>query len=215
MKFECGDLERAFANPNLMPDARAHIKTCNACREEFRLWTEISSAAAQLHEEWDTPGLWPQIREKLQAQQKPITGPLWKNWKTWAVAAALLITVGAASLLFERPEASPLPLQAVASQNQDFLTEQALLDVEKNEAAYRKSIDQLTRLAEPRLKDGAASSAAINTREKLLMLDAAIADTRGNVASNRFNLHLQTTLAGLYHEKQQTLKDLLSHAKNN
>lgn len=213
MKFECGDLERAFANPNLMPEARAHIKTCTTCREEFRVWTEISSTAAQLHVEWDSPELWPQIRKKLEAQQKPVTRPLWKDWKTWAAAAALLLTAGAALFFFEHRQ--PLPAtQALSNQPRDFLTEQALQEVEKSEAAYRKSIDQLTRLAEPKLQSS-ASPTSVNTREKLLMLDAAIADTRSNVASNRFNVHLQTTLAGLYREKQQTLKELLTSAKNN
>jgi hypothetical protein len=213
MRFECGDLERAFANPDLMPEARAHIKTCAACRQEFRLWTDISSTAALLHEEWDTPGLWAQIGLRLQAEQKLLVRPLWKDWKTWVIAAVLLVTTGTAFLLFDRHHTVP-PVQTVVNLNQDFLTEQALLEVEKNEAAYRKSIEQLKRLAEPKLQNS-ATPAAVNTREKLLMLDSAIADTRNNVNSNRFNLHLQTTLAGLYREKQQTLKELLTSAKNN
>lgn len=213
MRFECGDLERAFANPDLMAEARTHIKTCSACRREFHLWTDISSAAVQLHEEWDAPGLWPQIYQKLKAEQRLVASPPWKNWKIWAMAATLLVAAGGASLVLERQQMPQSP-PAVSSQGQDFLTEQALLDVEKNEAAYRKSIDQLTRLAEPELQNN-ASPAAVNAREKLLMLDAAIADTRLSVDSNRFNLHMQTALAGLYHEKQQTLKELLASAKNN
>jgi hypothetical protein len=100
------------------------------------------------------------------------------------------------------------------AKNPDFLTEQALLEVEKNEAAYRKSIEHLSQLAEPKLEDS-SSAVAVNAQEKLLMLDAAIADTRGNVATNRFNLHLQTTLAELYREKQQTLKELLTGDQSN
>jgi len=30
MKFECGDLERALAVSDLMPQAREHLKTCDA-----------------------------------------------------------------------------------------------------------------------------------------------------------------------------------------
>ena len=71
MKFECGDLERALGTPDLMPDALAHAKTCPACRRELRLWNEISRTASQLHEEWDSPGLWPRIREALQAEPRP------------------------------------------------------------------------------------------------------------------------------------------------
>jgi hypothetical protein len=72
----------------------------------------------------------------------------------------------------------------------------------------------LARLAKPKLENS-SSALAVNTQEKLLMLDAAIADTRSNVASNRFNLRLQTTLADLYQEKQQTLKELLTSDQNN
>ena len=212
MKFECGDLERALANPDLMTEARAHLKTCAACRQEYRLWTELSSTATELHEDWETPNLWPQIRASLKAEQNPPSRPLWKNWQAWAIAATLLIGVSA-SLVFV-PRHKPPAAIAAARQDQDFLTEQALREVEKNEAAYRKSIDRLTRLAQPKLESNASAS-AVNAREKLLMLDAAIADTRGNVASNRFNTNLQATLAELYREKQETLKELLTSAKNN
>src|SRR5271170_925557 len=69
MKFECGDLERALAVPELMAEAREHLKECAACRREYRLWTEISSVAKELHEEWESPDLWPNIRQTLEAQQ--------------------------------------------------------------------------------------------------------------------------------------------------
>jgi len=67
MKFECGDLERALAVPELMAEAREHLKTCASCRNEYRLWSDISSAARELHEEWDSPALWPNIRQALEA----------------------------------------------------------------------------------------------------------------------------------------------------
>ena len=44
MKFECGDLERALAVPELMQEAREHLKNCPACRNELRLWNEIAAA---------------------------------------------------------------------------------------------------------------------------------------------------------------------------
>jgi len=219
MKFECGDLERALANPDLMPEAREHTKTCAACRQQLRLWTEISNSARELHQDWDTPQLWPRILQNLQAEQQARKTNHWQDWRLWsAVAAALLITVG--SLFMWRRPLEPAPIAkthvpAVATTaDQDFLTEQALIEVEKTEAAYRKSIDQLAHLAEPKLEN-TASADSVNTREKLLMLDGAIADTRSNVASNRFNLHLQNTLADLYREKQKTLKDLLTSEQKN
>ena len=71
MKFECGDLERALANPDLMADAQQHMRDCAVCRNEYRIWNEISSAAKQLHCQWESPNLWPNIRRGLEAQSQP------------------------------------------------------------------------------------------------------------------------------------------------
>jgi predicted anti-sigma-YlaC factor YlaD len=218
MKFECGDLERALAISDLMPEAREHLKSCATCRREYRLWTEISSSARELHEEWESADLWPKIRQALEAERKPAR-PWWKESKTWALAAVLAVAVLIPLRFWHRtvqPQASP-PAQIAAKPartDQDFLTDQALREVERNEAAYRQSIDKLSRLAQPKLATAASPSVA-NAREKLLLLDSAIADTRANVASNRFNVHLQTTLADLYREKQQTLQELLARDRKN
>jgi predicted anti-sigma-YlaC factor YlaD len=209
MKFECGDLERALAVSDLMPEAREHLKHCAACRHEYRLWNEISSTAKLLHEDWETPDLWPRIRKAIEAEQKPRSRPVWTKWQVWAVAATLVLAV---ALFFARPKA-PAP-GTVASGNQDFLTEQALHEVEANEAAYRRSIEKLSHLAQSKLKN-LNPATAVNYREKLLMLDTAISDTRASLDHNRFNVRLQMDLAGLYREKQQTLEELLTRDQKN
>jgi hypothetical protein len=211
MKFECGDLERALANSDLFPEAREHIKTCAVCRREYRLWNEISTTARELHEEWDTPALWPAIREALHAERKPEV-LWWKQWKTWAIAAALAIAIIVPLGLWRHSAAAT---HAVASSSTpDFLTEQALREVETSEAAYRQSIQKLSQLAAPKLS-AASSPAVVNEKERLRLLDSAIAETRAGVASNRFNIRLQTALADLYRQKQETLRDLLSHDEKN
>jgi hypothetical protein len=218
MKFECGDLERALAVPDLMPEAREHLKSCAACRREYRLWNEISATAKELHEDWESPEIWPNIRKVVEAERK-VVPVWWKEWKTWAIAAAILVAVLLPLRLWQRSAASRSAAVAETttnplSSNQDFLTEQALREVERNEAAYRQSIDKLSRLAQPKL-ERAASPAVANAREELLLLDSAIADTRANMASNRFNVRLQTTLADLYREKQHTLQELLTRDQKN
>ncbi len=221
MKFECGDLERALAISELMPEAREHLKHCAACRREYRLWNEISTSAKDLHEQWDSPGLWPGIRRVLEAEPKPKGRVLWwKEWKTWAVAAGVLVVAGVLALWSWRNNLSPRDAsqttQAVVPDagNRDFLTEQALQEVEKAETAYRRSIDRLSELAGPQLQNPASALAA-NYKEKLLMLDSAISETRTNLEHNRFNMRLQTELANLYREKQQTLRELLTRDQKN
>jgi hypothetical protein len=212
MKFECGDLERALANSDLFPEAREHLKTCAICRREYRLWTEISSVARELHEEWDTPALWPTIRQAIAAERKP-ERIWWKQRKTWAAAAALAIAIVVPVGLWRHSVSTARPA-VTQSPTPDFLTEQALREVEKSEAAYRQSIARLSQLAAPKLSEPSSPEVA-NEKERLALLDSAIAETRASVASNRFNIRLQTALADLYRQKQETLRDLLSHdAKN-
>jgi hypothetical protein len=216
MKFECGDLERALAVPELMAEAKEHLKECAACRREYRLWTEISSVAKELHEEWESPSLWPNIRRTLEAQPKPAS-PWWNDWKTWSLAATVVL----GAVLFFRPWqqfVKPPPgntgAQSMTTKDQAFLTEQALRDVEKNEAAYRQSINRLSELAKPKLENP-VSAAAVNYHEKLLLIDAAISETRANLDQNRFNVGLQNDLAGLYRQKQQTLQEILTSDQKN
>jgi hypothetical protein len=52
-------------------------------------------------------------------------------------------------------------------------------------------------------------------REKLLLLDSAIADLKANIETNRYNVYLQNQLASLYREKQKTLQEWLENAKHN
>lgn len=228
MKFECGDLERALAVPELMMEARAHMKECAACRREYRLWLEISEHASALHQEWDSATLWPRIRQALAAEPRPRPA-WWADWRTWACAAAILL----ASLLligprWERPpvtrSANRPPAVAVRvsdagartqpATDHEFLTEEALREAEKNEAAYLDSIAKLRALAEPRLTNP-DSARAVNDHEKILLLDSAISDVRGTLDGNRFNAQLQTELASLYREKRQTLEDVLAHDRTN
>lgn len=219
MKFECGDLERAFEVSELMPEAREHLKQCARCRREYRLWNEISNTARQLHEEWDTPELWANIQGALEAEPSPWKAPAWKkHWKVWSIAAAIVIGAGLLLLpRFEKTGQAPVTTNVAhtnGTADRDFLTEQALQEVQRTEAAYRQSIDKLSQLAQPKLADR-SSPVAANYKEKLLLLDSAISDTRANLTHNRFNVRLQTELADLYREKQQTLQELLTRDQKN
>jgi len=220
MKFECGDLERALAVSELMPEAREHLKHCAECRREYRVWNHLSTAAKALREEWETPLLWPGIRRSLEAEEKLKAKPLPRRHlkSSGAVAASVLVATGLLLWMHvSRPGvvAAPAGAPRVAILgDRDFLTEQALADVEKTEAAYRQSIEKLSTLAEPRLRKPVAA-VAVSYREKLLMLDSAISDTRSNLEHNRFNVRLRMDLADLYREKQHTLRELLTGDEKN
>ena len=211
MTFDCKDLERALAIPELLPDAREHAKVCDACRRELWLWNEMSTVAPGLREEWETPELWPKIRQTLAAQQKAAKRYSFNKRFDWrlltGIAAALAIAVSVFIVTYSRPSATP-----AAAQDSDFLTEQTLKEVEQTEAAYRASIDKLSRLVQPKL-NVSENPDAVAAREKLMVLDAEIVNVRSTVAHNKFNAQLQAGLAVLYRDKQDTLKEILQRAQ--
>lgn len=201
MIFQCQDLDRALQYPELMPDARAHAETCEQCREQLYLWSEISRLAPQLHEEWESPGLWPRIRAELALEtprHKPF--PIWR----WAMAAAA--TVLLAVLLL-----TPWRNRRAAG---DFLTDDTLQEVQQAEAAYVHSIDKLSKLAAQTLEPSPTPLASAY-REKLQVLDSEIRELKAASAENRYNAYLQTQLSSLYREKQKTLQEWLENAKRN
>ncbi len=96
----------------------------------------------------------------------------------------------------------------------DFLTEDALREVQQAETVYAQSIDHLSKVAGASLQQSPAPLAAAY-REKLTVLDSAIADIKANIAANRYNVYLQNQLASLYREKQNTLQEWMQNAKRN
>jgi hypothetical protein len=205
MILQCSDLERALRTPELMPDMRAHAETCVTCAEELHLWEEISRVAPQLHEDWDSPFLWPRIQANLAAEphvKRRI--PAWR----WALAFAAACAVVVMAALMMYPGSGRVPGE------RDLLTEKALSEVQQAESAYAKSIGKLAELAAKDIEQSPSPLAAAY-REKLALLDAAIADARATVEQNRYNTYLRAELASLYQEKQKTLEDWLHHANRN
>jgi hypothetical protein len=98
--------------------------------------------------------------------------------------------------------------------DRELLTEHALTDVREAESAYAKSIEKLSALAAQEL-ERSPSPVAAAYREKLTMLDSAIADAKTTVEQNRYNTYLRAELASLYQEKQKTLQEWLRNANRN
>jgi len=208
MNFDCSRLDDALRedDPELMAAAREHAASCEACRLQLQSWGEISVAARELHHEWESPGLWDRIEASLPARPSRFRLS-YPGWRLFASAAAVLLLTVSSLWLILRP-AAPRPVTTASRQ---FLTEQALQEVQVSEAAYVRSIDRLAKIAEPVL-DQSPSPLVANYREKLTVLDAAIADLKDNLERNRLNARLSTELVSLYQEKQKTLQEVLQNA---
>jgi hypothetical protein len=183
---------------------------------------ELSAIARSLHREWDSPRLWSSIAAGILAHELAIEAglerrsraPFWNGrWQALAAAAVIAITLAPTSWLGWRWfMLGPRPDPATAEQRrQALLTEDALGAIERSELQYTRAIDDLTRLAAPRL-DMPDSPLLVNLRERLEVIDAAIAEYRAEIARNRFNAHLRQQLLWIYQEKRRTLEQVQEYA---
>jgi hypothetical protein len=157
---------------------------------------EISHVAPLLHREWDSPELW----DRIAAQATRRRGQGWR----WGLAAAASVLL--AVVLIRPALHRPAPADSV------LLTDEALGEVQRAEAVYARSIEKLSAVAAPTLQQSPAPLAAAY-REKIELLDSAIADLKRTAAGNLYNAYLERQLASLYREKQKTLQDWLENAK--
>ena len=117
----------------------------------------------------------------------------------------LLALAGSGAWLFWRASHVVSPPPVAAS---PFLKGDALAEVERAEAAYIQAINKLAAQAQPRIENPGTPLLA-GYREKLLVIDAAIADLRAGVEQNRSNAHLRAGLTSLLQEKKETLEAIL------
>lgn len=171
---------------------------------------ELSAAARTLHREWDSPDLWPAIAAKIRAAEPTAASVARHPHRSslmWA-AAALFVVATTATLLIVRDRVSRDAAQAPVSSADRLLSEEALSALEGAEARYIAAIEALAAKAAPAVNVPATPLAA-SLRERLLVIDEAIADCRAEIERNRFNAHLRRQLLSIYQEKRRTLEQIL------
>lgn len=226
MRADCRRLDAALESADVaaLAAARPHAAACARCGERLRAFDEISAAAAGLRKTWDSPELWPRIRESLvresfaptagPAAAPARTAPTWPAWLPIAAIAALFL-VSFVGLQVFRPSLGDRQIFGVRPLPKDpLLTDVALDDVERSESEYVRSIENLSKLAQPRLDAPEATPLLLSYREKLFLLDNAIAELNGEIRLNRYNTHLRRQLLGMYAEKQRTLRDVMKGASS-
>jgi hypothetical protein len=204
--IDCAQFQTALdnASPGDLVLARRHAEHCVSCRRELEAWDQVAHWAAARRQQWDSPELWPRVESKLKQEPARPKLRFFPSPRVWAAIAALLL-VALPALWYVRRG----PGQTGVSK--DFLTAQALQEVEASRSAYVQSIDKLNQLAQPALNDDRLQAMAAY-RDKLLLLDKAIAETRAAAAGNRLNAQVQNQLAALLDEKQRTLREVLNYA---
>lgn len=163
---------------------------------------ELTAAARSLHREWESPDLWPAIAAGISAAESAEHRTTrWQDWRVWA-AAAVLVLGTIASVLYMRD-------QQVSDR---LLSDEAVAEIEGAEARYIAAIDALA--TKVSAVDRPPSPLITNLQERLLVIDAAIADCRAEVERNRFNTHLRRQLLSIYQEKRRTLEQILEQEQH-
>lgn len=183
--------------------AGQHAAACAECMEKLTAWNEISETAASMRTTWQNDMLWPRIERALREERRRGS-----TWRMWSVAALLVLTLGIAASAWYVTRSHDRDFDAV------ILRASAVDAVERAEQAHIDAIKQLEKVAEAKLEDS-ASPLMVSYKEKLMLLDDAIAECEENIERNRQNAHLRKQLLAMYSDKQQTLREVLredSHA---
>jgi hypothetical protein len=211
MSFRCDDLEEVLreADRSALASADAHAAGCRHCREQLEAWRAVEAFAPSLRHSWESPSLWPRIEESLARESERPGGPRRPHLRIarGLIALAATLVIATAAWLSLR-SLGPGPRRLPDDTERRLLTEKALEAVDRSEAEYVASIERLAAVAEPILS-GSPTALRMAYRDKLQVLDAAIAECREGIARNRFNVHLRDELLSIYREKQKTLREIL------
>jgi len=216
MNINCNDRERIFLDGSAeeWTALEAHAASCAACRSELESWKSLSVVAGELHQEWSSPTLWRRIERALAEQAASAKSSGWKRffvnwnlnalqWQTIAAVLVLVVLTLSALVFVVKPRN-----RRIDDTPQALLKDPAVANVERAEAAYEQAIDKLDTQARPELANNYTPLMA-SYREKLQVLDSAIADLKSLAGMNPANGHLRRQLLAMYQEKQDTLEQVL------
>jgi len=158
---------------------------------------EISAVARTLHATWSSDSLLPRIQRAIDAERRH------QRFQMWQLAAAvtILVALAAIGLYAQRRVREDAFNQAILQRN-------ALEQVERAERDHVAAIDHLEKLAGPTL-ERSESPLMVSYKEKLMLLDDAIAECQAGIRVNHQNAQLRRQLLSIYSEKQRTLQDVL------
>jgi hypothetical protein len=182
--------------------AGRHAQSCDACMQKLASWNEISATARELHASWNNDLLWPRIEKAIREERRG------RGTRVWQIAAAVLLFAALAATAWvahRRMRANEF--------DEAILKASAVDEVERAEKAHIAAINHLESLASAKL-DQPATPLMVSYKEKLLMLDDAIAQCQTAIDRNRQNAYLRTQLLTMYSEKQRTLQDVLREENN-
>jgi hypothetical protein len=181
------------SDPLSLEMAARHAATCPACAEALATWNDISATARSMRTTWTNELFLPRIERSIRDRQHPRL--------LWQVAASFLLAAligGGVWLGMSRYNREQFDAH--------ILKINALDEVELAERAHLAAIDRLEKVTQPKIDQ--PTPLMISYKEKLMVLDDAIAQCQTAIDHNRQNAHLREQLLAIYSEKQRTLQDV-------
>jgi hypothetical protein len=203
MNIQCSELDDLLfdASPLAMETAARHAERCADCAEKLAAWNDIGHTARSMRNTWDNELLWPRIERALKNERKQQHS---RTRRVWQYAAGFILTIGLGGTTFYTLRVQ----NHDAAFDRDIIRVSAMDEVERAERTHVQAIERLEQIAEGRLDD-AQTPLMVSYKEKLMLLDDAIAECQANIDQNRQNAHLRKQLLAMYSDKQQTLMDVL------
>jgi hypothetical protein len=208
MNINCNNIDDLLleGDSRSMELAEQHARRCPECAEKLDGWNDISETAQALQADWPSDMLWPRIQRSLAAEKR--TRFISTAWRV-AAAVILVVGMGTGSWLAARHS------QEVTFERH-LMSASALDEVEQAEKAHIAAIDHLAKVADTKIEEN-NSPLMVSYKEKLMLLDDAIAECQTNIDRNRQNAHLRKQLLAIYTEKQRTLEQVMregNHVSN-
>lgn len=203
MNIQCSDFDNLLMEGDAysMDIAERHAASCAACARTLASWKDISQTARGMQTTWRSDTLWPRIERSLRKEKKRMPA-----WMTLAASFAVFALLGLMAWT------AHVKVEASRWEN-NFVTDAKIQKVRDAEKAHREAIAALEEQAEESLEDP-ATPLMISYKEKLMLLDDAIAQCEQAIQTNRRNAHLRKQLADMYSEKQRTLQEVLREENN-
>ena len=196
MTIRCNQLDDLLMEGDAasLQAAREHARGCAKCADALAAWEDISNTARGLHTTWQNDMLLPRIERALKREKRSHMG-----WPL-QVAAALLLFAFLATIVWKVNQLNRI--------DSLIYKDEILSQVEKAERDHVAAIDRLEKLTDEKLEDP-STPLLVSYKEKLMLLDDAIAECQTAIDQNRKNAHLHKQLLAVYTEKQRTLQNVL------
>lgn len=204
MKIHCVELDNLLMEGDAfsMEIAERHAQTCAMCAEKLASWNDIAQTARAMQTTWQNDMLWPRIERSIRAEKRRMPA-----WMTIAASFAIFAILGVmAWTAYVKVKASAFDKQIIRIERID--------EAEKAQRAHLAAIEKLEEAAEEKLEDP-ETPLLVSYKEKLMLIDDAIAQCEAAIEHNRRNAHLRKQLQAMYSEKQRTLQDVLREDTNN